>query len=135
MNIEDQIKQKLEQIFDFKKVSFNLPADDVEQNCLYVAIENSNIIYKENLCVARIFCSCRVFAPNEKLPVGYVSKKIALSAGSLTNNFFFYDIEENAKIFLDIIGKSFKFIYFYDGQFNPNEDKIEGIEINDLPEE
>lgn len=129
---EKALKDSLRQIFDFDKVTYDAVSEDEEQEVLFIEIESSKNSIKDGLQVAKVTGKLRTFANAEKLPFGYFSKKIQEADKSLTYPFFFYEFEESAQGFRNIVERSVSFVYFFDSQYNPELGTISSIDLETI---
>lgn len=119
---------KFERIFDLK-VRFEEPGDSQEQEVLFVHIQRDRTNVKDGQVTSRVEGQAICFANGDKLPFGYFAKKIRNANVTDTKDLFFFDMDENTKVFQNIIRISFDFIYFFNSQYDPNVGSIESIEI------
>ncbi len=126
---EQELSEKLKRIFDLKKVRFDQPAHDIqEQECLFVAIQSSKNQVSEARFKGIATGKISVWGNNEKLPYGYFSKHIVEANKDDTKNLFFYDLEENAGTIGNIAERTISFKYLFDIQYNPNIGEITSLE-------
>jgi hypothetical protein len=131
--VETTLKELFERIFDLK-VTLDLPGDMHEQDCLFVEVESSKNKIKDNRFIARVTGSASVFSRKDKLPIGYLSKAIANADPDDTKNLFFFDIENNQKVYRNIASRSFGFVYFFDCEYNPPSGTITSVTIEGVQE-
>ena len=124
---ENELATKLKKIFDFDKVSYDIALDAREQETLFVDILKARPTIKDQKQLAMVEGKISVFANSQKLPFGYFAKKIAQAESTLTKDFHFYDFEENVNLYKNIARRDISFIYFFEGQYNTNDYKIEDI--------
>ena len=132
MTIEQNIKDAFQKIFSFKNTRFNAPSDSQEQECLFIEIDTVDSQVKDNILKAKVMGKCAVFGQADKLPVSYFAQRLGLAKNDLTKDFFFYDLEGSLLTEMNIVKRSFSFIYFFAGQYNPHADNIESIVIEGL---
>jgi hypothetical protein len=130
--VEQALKTCFEKIFDFKKVTFDHMGESQEQNCLFVEVENSTNRVKDGKFVSKVTGIAKVFAPNDKLPIGYFNQKIAMALSVYTKDLFFYEVDSSAQTFGNIVMRSFRFVYFFNSQFNPATGTITDINLEEL---
>jgi hypothetical protein len=129
--IESQLKDTLMRIFDFKKATFNMPDSDAqEQECLFIEIQDSKNRMGEAVQKGKISGIIRVFVNSDKMPLGYFAKKIEQAQSSDTKDLFFYEIEQNAGTYQNIVERTTKFIYFFNSQYNPSVGTINQVTID-----
>lgn len=126
---EAELQSKLKTIFRLPKVSYNTPSESQEQECLFVQIDTVRTSIKDAREIARVNGKLHVYANHDKLPYGYFSKCIAEAAATDSIKFFFYDFEENSGRFLNLVERSLSFVYFFDGQYDPNVGTITSIAL------
>ena len=124
---EKALQEKLEAIFEIEKVTFDMPGETREQDCLFVQIENTKSLVRDGSVHARVTGKGFLFAPAGRLPFGYFAKCIA-SHPDLSKQIFFFDIEENTRLYENIVQRSFSFVYFFDSQYDPAVGTITSIE-------
>lgn len=127
--IEKEIKGRLERMFDLK-VSFDEPGESNEQDTLFVEIIQNNSKVKDGRLVARVEALCSIFGPSDQLTLGYVAKKIDQAEPVDRSPFFFFDIEQSSRLYQNIVQRSFSFVYFFNGQFDPEQGTITSTDIN-----
>ncbi len=124
---EPELKEKLQAIFDLKRVEFGVMSDIREQEILFVEISKARCRVKNGIQTAKVEGVLRVNASNEKLPFGFLSKRIWQADSELKENFFFYEIEEQSQIFRDIVQRTVSFVYFFVGQYDPEVGSITSV--------
>ena len=131
--IEKTLSSKLENIFGLK-ATFNIPSDSREQECCFIQVDRSKSTIRDGLEIAQVSGKIRVFAQSEKMPFGFVAKKIALAETEDTKDIFFFDLEENAGVFNNIAERSLSFVYFYKKQYDPEKGEMNSINITEVTE-
>lgn len=126
---EKSLQTKLRRIFELNKVTFDAPSDENEQECLFIQVDDDLVRIKDGSEVHRVMGVCTVFALGNKMPFGYLSKQVRSAAYDDTKDLFFYDFESNVKVFGNIVRRSFSFVYFFSGQYNPPAGTIESVEF------
>ena len=126
---QDKLIETFKDIFEIKKVSFNAPSDPTEQDTLFVEVDTSRNTIKDDLEIARVYGKAFIYAKASKVPYGFLSKKIKEAKKSDTKDLFFYDFETNSNVYVDLVERSFSFVYYYTGQYDPNKVKITDIEL------
>jgi len=127
---EAGLKQKFEKIFDFKKVTFDAPAGEaVEQETLFIEVESTNARIVDGRAICKVIGKAFIYSQNDKLPFGYFIKRIQAAKLDLTRELFFYDFEENLKVYQNLVRRSFGFVYFFNGQYDPAKGTITSIEF------
>lgn len=114
------LQAQLKRIFDFDKVTFDLPSESQEQEGVFVQVESARWRIKDAKQIARVTGTIRVFANQDKLAYGYFNKKISEAYADDTRNLFFFDFEENKGTFRNIVERSMGFLYLFDSQYDPS---------------
>jgi len=128
---ENQLKETLRAIFQFKKVTYDLPSEEMpEQECLFINIDRSRNTIKDGRQFAMVTGSMAVWANRDKLPFGFFSKKIQEADISLTKDLYFYELEDNTRTILNICERRGSFTYFFNSQYNPDLGTIESVDID-----
>lgn len=135
---ETELLDKFKAIFGLAKATYDTPTDEgsqgsnpvMEQDCLFVEIENSKNTIKDGKAVAMVSGKAVLLGRNEKIPFGFFSKAIQRADPALTKDLFFFDIEANTPRYRDLTVRGFSFIYFYRGQFDPDIGTITSVTIN-----
>lgn len=125
---ESELKTKFEQIFGVK-VDFAKPGESLEQECLFVEIENTVDRIKDGREISKVTGNAVLFGNADKIPFGFFSKQIAKADPALTAPFFFFDFESNNPIFGNKVGRGLSFVYFYEGQYDPKIGTITSVDI------
>lgn len=126
---EDELETKFKAIFGVKKVSFDLPGESKEQECLFIKVDSARATIKEKRAKARVEGSAFMVAPSNKLPFGFFQKAIAKADPSLTKDLFFFEIEGNDQRYRNLVERGFSFIYLFDGQHDPGIGTIDSVSI------
>jgi hypothetical protein len=124
---EKRLEAKFKAIFDFPKVTFDQPGESREQECLFIEVENPVITVKDGRAVGRIYGNAIVFASNSKLPFGYFQKRIQAASYEETKDLFFSEVEENTKTYRDLVQRGFRFVYFFNSQYDPEVGTIDSM--------
>lgn len=128
---EQELSDKFKKIFDFKKVSYAQPKESDEQECLFIEVEGSHQSVKDGRVVGRVEGNCVVFSTGDKMPFGYLLKRIAKAAPTDTKDLVFFEIERNIKIIQNVVQRSFKFVYFFNSQYDPDTGSITSTTFQD----
>lgn len=131
---EKQLEETFKRIFDIEKVSYDQPGESAEQNCLFIEIESSRNNPKDGRFVARITGNAVLIGPNDKLPFGFFSKKIDEADPADTKDLFFFDFEANTRRYRNLVQRGFSFVYFFDGQYDPDLGTITSVTITTTEE-
>ena len=70
-----------------------------------------------------------MFGNAEKLPFGFFSKAIKNADDEDTRDLFFFDLENNSRVFRNIVQRGFSFVYFFDSQYDPKVGSITSVDI------
>ena len=126
---EKELEAKFKGIFGVKKVTYDEPGESQEQGCIFVEIETSHNKIQDGRAKARVEGTGIMFGPNDKMPFGFFSKRIAKADLALTKDLFFYDFEENTKRYQNIVQRKFSFVYFFNGQYDPDTGSITEVDF------
>lgn len=107
-----------------------MPGESQEQECLFVEIEKTRDQIKDGKTRSMISGNASIFGINDKLPFGFFAKAIKQADQAITKDFFFYDIETNNKIYRDKVQRSFSFVYFFSGQYDPDTGSIDEVTLS-----
>lgn len=124
------LKLKLQNIFGVNKVNFDAPGESVEQETLFIEIEKSMNSIKDGRVTAMIYGNAILAGPSDKIPFGYLSKRIKQAAEADTNNLCFFQLETNTRIFQNLIQLGFSFVYFFYSQYDPELGTITSVNTN-----
>ena len=127
----ESLKENLKAIFDLKKVTFDQVGESLEQECIFIEIDNSVNAIQEYKETAKVNGRLRIFASQDKLPYGYFQKKIQSAPTEYTKDLFFYDIEGNTNIQNNIVERTMSFQYLFTSQHDPNLGTITSIELSE----
>lgn len=126
---EKTLQDKFKKIFGVSKVTYDQPSDSKEQECIFVEIESSKNVIKSGRALAMVTGSGMMFGNAEKLPFGFFSKAIKNADDEDTRDIFFLDLENNSRVFRNIVQRGFSFIYFFDSQYDPKVGSITSVDI------
>lgn len=124
---EKELEAKFKKIFGVEKVTYDQPGQSQEQEIIFVEIERATNVIKDGRQLSRVEGTGVMFGPNNKVMFGFFSKRIEKASAEDTDPFFFFDIEENSKRFGNLVQRSFSFIYFFDGQYDPEIGSITSV--------
>lgn len=127
---EAALKAKLKRIFDLDKVSFDKPSESQEQEACFIAVETARCRLRDKRQIATVRGKLHIFARLEKMPYGYLSKKIAAADEEDVRDLFFFEFEENRGTFRDITERSMGFVFLFDGQFDPSVGRIDEVDVS-----
>jgi hypothetical protein len=128
--VEKSLQNKLIRIFDIAKVTFDEPGESREQNCLFLDVETTRFNYTEGYYRGKLTGKATMFAPNDKLPLGYFAKRVRLADPADTKDLFF-TFEESSKMYQNIVQRSFTFVYLFNGQYDPETGSIESVTFSE----
>lgn len=128
---EEQMEKKLKRIFKVKKVSYDEPGDSQEQDCLFINVENAMNKISRPKATSKVTGSAVMFANNEKLPFGYLSKCISEAEYEDVRHFHFSEIEDNTRRYQNIVQRGFSFVYFFSGQYDPKVGTITSVNLTE----
>lgn len=126
---EKELEDKFKKIFGIKKVSYDEPGENGEQDCLFIQVENVRSNPKDGRIVARITGNAALIGPNDKLPFGFFSKCIGNAEREDLADLFFSDFETNTRRYRNLVQRGFSFVYFFDSQYDPETGSITGVTI------
>lgn len=133
-----ELKSRLENIFGFRKVSFDAPADEVkEQDTLFVEVRGCKTRATQGEIYCRVDGVIVVYAQAGKLPYGYFNKRIAKADPELTRHILFYDIDTDVATsparLQNIVERRVSFVFLFKDQYDPAQDLMaEDLEINQV---
>lgn len=119
---EKSLADTLKKIFDLSKVEYALPSESQEHDCIFISIQSAKSNVRDGKFVSKVTGKITVFCNFDRLPYGYFQKKIAAADKSLTENLFFYDIEENSGLPGRVAERTMSFIYLFNSSYNPAQD-------------
>jgi hypothetical protein len=126
---KSELQECLKRIFDFKKVSFDIPGESQEQECLFVRVDKCNAHISDGKELARVEGELIAYANSDKLPHGYFLKAIDRAAAADVKKFFFHDIEASSVVTNNIVRRSTNFVFFYQAQYDPELGTITSVEL------
>lgn len=125
---ENKLIEKFKRIFKVSKVVYQEPGASQEQECLFITVENVASAFSDGNCKMKVTGTAVMFGYNKKLTFGFFSKAVANAENGDTKDLFLYDFEENTKTIGDIVQRSFSFVYFFSGQYDPNLGSITSLQ-------
>lgn len=128
-SMEDNLQKSFLEIFKVPKVTFDQPSAKQEQGCIFIEIEEAVPTIRDGREIYRVTGAGSMFAPNNKLPIGFFGKAIHEARPEVTRHFFFEDLEQNIKTFQNLVQRSFSFVYFFSGQYDPEIGNIQEFSI------
>ncbi len=127
---EATLEAQLKRIFRLEKVTFDTPGESQEQEGLFIAVEKCKTRIKDGREIALVQGTIHIFANASKLKYGYFSKALNEAQPADTKKLFFFNFEENRGTRGNICERSLDFLYFFDGQYDPNLGTIESVDIS-----
>lgn len=124
------LTSKMKQIFGINRVSFDRPGESMEQEMIWIEVDSSMNRISPPRQTAWVKGKIRIFGNSDKLPYGFLSKRINAANPDLTRDIFFYDFEENAETFRNIVERSMSFHYLYEGQYDPAIGEISEVNLS-----
>lgn len=128
--VEASLQEKFERIFRIGKVTFDKTSESKEQEAVFVEIENSRSSLKDGLEVARVQGKILIRADANKLPLGFIIKSLGRADPADTKSLYFFDFEENAGQYSNIVERSASFVYLYSNQYDPAIGEITSVELS-----
>lgn len=130
---EKALTEKFQKIFGLKKVRFDLPAEEApEQECLFIQVDQPNVTVKSKSARARVVGQATVFGSADKIPFGFFAKRIAKADAELTKDLYFFEVEQNTRQFVNIVQRSFSFVFFFNSQYDPEVGTIESVNFQEV---
>ena len=127
-----ELKARFEKIFVGMKVTFNAPSDHFEQDTIFISVANVDTRPMKQKISQRVVGFIQVFGQHEKLPFGFLSRKIETAKSSDTANLFFFRVDqENANSQarqINLSERQAQFVFLFSEQYDPNQGKITSIE-------
>lgn len=128
-----ELQEKLEKIFGFKKVTFEAYSDSFEQDTLFIEVQRPRTKTSEGKVYARVTGQLVVFSQDNKMPFGFMQKRIEKAKNELTKSFFFHDVDvnqENSPARLQNISeRRTNFVFFFTAQYDPKLGEITTLEM------
>ena len=126
--VQSSLEELFKKIFDFKDVSFSAPGEAREQEKLFVEVEMCRTQILDKREIARVQGKASVFVNGDKIPFGYFARAIAAHPDE-TKDLFFFDIDENNRLYENIVERAFSFVYFFDSQYDPDLGTLNQVNI------
>jgi len=130
--IEPALKTAMQKIFDFKKTTFDADSGSHEQDCLFIEIDQILSNVRDNILQAKVMGKCTVYGQFDRMPASYLTQRIKAASNDLTKDLFFYDLEQATPVDVNIVKRTFSYVYFFVSQYDPHNDNIQSIEINEV---
>lgn len=126
-----KLKEKMQKIFEIDDVTFDRPSDANEQEKIWLNLEESTNRVRKGQVTAMVKGTGFIMGQNHKIPFGFVSKKIQEADHDDTKDLFFSDLEQNTQLMRNIVQRSFSFVYFFNGQYDPKVGTINSIDFKE----
>ncbi len=127
---EKTLEASLKEIFGVKKVTYDQPGENEEQECIFIEVEKSRNNVKDKKFIAQVNGTLTIVGNSDKMPYGFFSKKIDEAKPEVKRNLAFFNFERNSRVFRNIVQRTVDFTYFFSGQFDPNLGNITSVTIN-----
>jgi hypothetical protein len=115
---ETELRAKFQRIFGIRKMSFDRPGESQEQEGGFIEITNVRPNFREARQIAHVQGTLHVFANSDKMPFGYLAKRIE-HADPADKRALFFQTEENRGTFGNIVERSMSFVFLFDSQYDP----------------
>ncbi len=127
---EAELKDKVQRIFG-TKVSFTLPGESQEQECIFIDVQSALNFIKKGKEISTVRGTLLMYANSDKMPFGFYSKKIMLADPSLTKNFYFYNMDGNSKTIQNIVERRCDFVFLYSNEYDPNGGSLTSVDFDE----
>lgn len=136
----NDLKNRLENIFGFKKTTFLAPSQSYEQDTLFIDIQTSKTRVtrkKGGAVTAKVTGSLTVFSQDNKLTYGYFNKRIEQADPKFTRGLFFQDIDiddpaSDARL-QNIHERICNFTFLYSEQYDPSKGDLTELKFGVNP--
>lgn len=132
---EKELATLFHRIFGVKKVTYNAPSEEREQEILFIDVVSAPSKVKKSQSTAVVTGNIFMYGNVEKMPFGFFTKKINSADAKDTEHLFFYNREQNGEYIGNLVERRCGFIYYYKGQYDPNAGSITTLEFPDEDEE
>lgn len=130
------LKDKLENIFGYRKTTYLAPSDQFEQDTLFIQIDESHPRVRQGFAMAKVLGTLTVFSQAQKFPFGSLSKKIEQADAALTAPFFFFDIEtevaNSPARFVNITERRTRFVFLYSETYDRGEGDLTSVDFEEV---
>lgn len=126
---ETELKAAFKEIFKVDKITFDEPGESREQECIFVEIENARPTIRDGQEIYKVTGNAIMIAQSDKMPFGFFGKALKQADPDTTKDFFFYALESNTRRFRNIVQRGFSFVYFFNGQYDPDIANIESVDL------
>jgi hypothetical protein len=125
---------KLQQIFRMKKgVTLDASSDQFEQDTMFVEIFSANSKVQGTNEICCVDGCLIVFSQDNKMPFGFIAKRIAKADKALTAPFMFTkvdeDIAESPARMQNIHERRTNFRFLYSAQYDPSQGNLTSLEL------
>lgn len=125
------LKESLKKIFQLSKVTYDLPGESREQECLFVDVQSArNSIGKKKEC-SIVRGTIILYGSSDKIPFGFFSKKINQADAELTSNLCFYNMDENTRTIQNIVERRCNFIFLYSNEYDPEGGSLTSLDFDE----
>ncbi len=129
------LEKNFKAIFGFKKVTFNAPSEQFEQDTMFVEIQDVQVAVGSGKERAKVMGTITTFSQDNKLPYGFINKRVAGADKELTKDLFFFDTEQDVATSpagtLNISERRSRFLFLYSKQFDPQQGEMTEFEMED----
>lgn len=132
---EKDLTDKLKRIFKLEKITLNAISDSNEQLYGFVSISLARGSIRERKYLARVAGTLTVYGNTERLKYGFFSRAMDQASKEDMSSFYFYDVEENANVSLTVAARSISFVFFFNGQYDPDVGTLESVTIEQVEDE
>lgn len=135
-----ELKEKLENIFKFKKTTFDAYSQEFEQETLFIEVQETHerVLGKGSVSM-KIVGDLIYFGQVDKIKFGQVIKSIEQANADDKKMFFFYDIDRqntsSQSRIINLLERRISFVYLYNGQYDPDKGEITSLEMDCCSEE
>lgn len=129
MNFDQILASRIQKIFDLKRVTYDRPSEHMEQECAFLEIRNVRARVRDGRETAQVQGMLHVLAQAEKMPMGYLAKRIDAAEPADKRDFFF-QTEESRGTFRNIVERSLEFVFLYDAQYDPDQGQLTAVTLN-----
>ena len=131
----NDLKTKLENIFGFKKTTYDAPSDQFEQDVLFISISNCFGRISGESALMKIAGSITVYSQDDKLPYGFFQRKLEKADPEYSKDLFFTnfdtDLDNSPARTMNIHERKCDFVFLYKQQVDPNKGKLTSLEISE----
>lgn len=120
----------MQSIFDLKRTTYDAPGASEEQEVLFLEIAEVNPRIKDGIEGARVEGTGKVYVQASKMPAGYLAKRIrayAIAHPDEMKDLNFFQLERSSPTINNLVERTFSFVYFFSGQYDPEVGTLESI--------